>query len=200
MNKICWANTENFNDAEFIVIGIPDESQSHSLRKGTGEAPSQIRNISNMRDLYERNGKISLGRPFKGTQKKVHDLGNISRDQIKDIYEKITSSLKIPISIGGDHSITREIIRSLTKDNEKISLVYFDAHPDFVSSNTNYYGSVITDVLSNIEIESSVQIGIRTPEEEELNNLEKYHLQIITPFDIKLKGIQNISNEIHELS
>ena len=196
VNKISWANTENFNNAEFIVIGIPDESQSHSLRKGTEEAPSQIRKISNMRDSYERNGKISLGRPFKGSQKKVYDFGNISRDQIKDTYEKIISASKIPISIGGDHSITREIIRSIKKDNEKISLVYFDAHPDFVSSSTNYYGSVLTDVLSNIEIESSVQIGIRSPEEEELNNIKKYNIQVITPFDIKLKGIQNITNEI----
>jgi len=42
--------------------------------------------------------------------------------------------------------------------------VYFDAHPDFVNSTTNYYGSVINDVLSNIETASSIQIGIRTPE------------------------------------
>ena len=40
MEKICWANTENFDDAEFVIVGIPDESQSHSLRKGTEEASS----------------------------------------------------------------------------------------------------------------------------------------------------------------
>ena len=50
--------------------------------------------------------------------------------------------------------------------------MYFDAHPDFVNSHTNYYGSVITDVFSHIEIESSIQIGIRTPEDEELENIK----------------------------
>ena len=196
MERICWANTENFDDAEFVIVGIPDESESHALRKGTEEAPFKIRQISNLRDSFERNGKISLGRPFQGSEKKVHDMGNINRPQIENIYDKISASSKIPISIGGDHSISRQIINALAKRYGKISLVYFDAHPDFVSSTTNYYGSVVNDVLSNIEIASSVQIGIRTPEQEELDNIKKYHLEVITPFDIQKHGIKLVTNSV----
>jgi len=196
MEKICWANTDNFDEAEFVIIGIPDESQSHALRKGTEEAPFKIRQISNLRDSFERNETISLGRPFQGSEKKVHDFGNISRSQIENIYDKISASSKIPISIGGDHSITRQIINALAKRHGKISLVYFDAHPDFVSSATNYYGSVVNDVLSNIEINSSVQIGIRTPEQEELDNIKKYNLEVITPFDIRKQGINQVTNSV----
>ena len=196
MEKICWANTENFDDAEFVIVGIPDESQSHALRKGTEEAPSRIRQISNIRDSYQRDDAVSLGRPFSGTEKKVHDFGNITRSQIKNIFEKISSSSKIPISIGGDHSITREIIESMSKSDETISLVYFDAHPDFVASHTNYYGSVIYDIIPHIEIESSVQIGIRTPEEEELNNIKTHNFHVITPFDIHKHGIEEITNSV----
>lgn len=196
MEKICWANSDNFHDARFVILGIPDESQSHALRKGTKDAPLKIRQISNLRDSYERDGKTSLGRPVKGTIKKVHDLGNITRNQIKYTFEKIMNSSKIPISIGGDHSITSEIITSMAKPNEKISMVYFDAHPDFVSSHSNYYGSVITDILPHLEVESSVQIGIRTPEEEELENLKKHNFQTFTPFDISKQGIENIANSV----
>lgn len=196
MEKICWANTDDFEESEFVVIGIPDESQSHALRKGTEEAPSKIRQISNLRDTYERDGKIILGRPFQGSEKKVHDLGNITRSQIENIYDKISASSKIPISIGGDHSISRQIINTLTKRHGKISLVYFDAHPDFVSSTTNYHGSVTNDVLSNIEITSSVQIGIRTPEQEELDNIKKHNLKVITPFDIREQGIKEVTNSV----
>ncbi len=196
MEKICWANTDDFEQSEFVIIGIPDESQSHALRKGTEEAPFKIRQISNLRDSFERDGKISLGRPFQGTQKKVHDFGNITRSQIESIYYKISASSKIPISIGGDHSITRQIINAITKKYGKISLVYFDAHPDFVSSMTNYYGSVVNDILPNIEIASSVQIGIRTPEQEELDNIKKFNLEVITPFDIQKKGIKQVANSI----
>lgn len=196
MEKICWANTRNFDDAEFVIVGIPDETQSHALRKGTEEAPFKIRQISNLRDTYDRDGAISLGRPFKGTEKKVHDIGNIDRYQIEDTYDKISASSKIPISIGGDHSITRQILNTMTKKIGKVSLVYFDAHPDFVSSATNYYGSVVNDVLSNIEIESSVEIGIRTPEQEELNNIQKHNLDVITPFDIIEKGIEQVADSV----
>jgi len=196
LEKICWANTDNFEESEFVIIGIPDESQSHALRKGTEEAPNKIRQISNLRDSFERGGEKSVGRPFQGSEKKVHDMGNIRREQIENIYEKISTSSKIPISIGGDHSITRQIINAMAPKHEKISLVYFDAHPDFVSSTTNYYGSVVNDVLSNIEIASSVQIGIRTPEQEELDNIKKFNLEIITPFDIQEQGIKKVTDSI----
>lgn len=195
MEKICWANKKNLEDAEFVVIGIPDESQSHALRKGTEAAPSRIRQISNQRDTYARDDKIILGRPTHGTEKHVCDYGDIAREQIKSVYEKISQS-KIPITIGGDHSLTSEIINTIAKHTGKISLVYFDAHPDFVSSSTNYYGSVVNDVLSNINIDSSLAIGIRTPEQEELDNIKKYNLEIITPIDIKEKGIKNIAKDI----
>jgi agmatinase len=196
MEKICWANTDDFEQSEFVIIGIPDESQSHALRKGTEEAPFKIRQISNLHDSYKRNGKISLGRPFQGSEKKVHDFGNITRSEIENIYDKISTSSKIPISIGGDHSITQQIVNTMAKRYGKISLIYFDAHPDFVSSITNYYGSVVNDVLSNIEIASSVEIGIRTPEQDELDNIKKYNLQVITPFDIREQGIKQIANSI----
>jgi agmatinase len=196
MEKICWANTDDFEESEFVVIGIPDESQSHALRRGTEEAPDKIRQISNIRDSFERNGKITLGRPFQGSEKKVHDFGNIRREQIENIYGKISESLKISISMGGDHSITRQIIKALTKKYGKVSLVYFDAHPDFVSSTSNYYGSIVNDVFSNIEISSSVQIGIRTPEQEELDNIKKFNLEIITSFDIQEQGIKKIASSI----
>ena len=195
--KICWANTENFDESNIVIVGVPDESQSHALRKGTSEAPRFIRELSNIRDSYTREGKKSLGIPFTGSgQQKVFDYGNISRDQIDEVYDKIISNSKIPIMIGGDHSISGEVIKSISKRTEPISLVYFDAHPDFVSSTTNYYGSVFNDILPFIDIKSSIQIGIRTPEQEELDNIKKYELMVITPFEIVDKGVKEIANSI----
>jgi agmatinase len=196
MEKICWANTANFEEAEIVIVGIPDESQSHALRQGTEEAPRRIREISNVRDSYTRNGKRSLGLPLHGNVKKVHDIGNISRAEIDNLYYKIAEQKKIPISMGGDHSISRQIIKSLSNKLGKISLIYFDAHPDLVSSTTNYYGSVFYDVLPNINIESSIQIGTRTPEKEELDNINKYNIKVISPFEIQEKGIKKISDSI----
>ncbi len=87
---ISWANTDDFEESEIVILGIPDESQSHALRKGASEAPHFIREISHLRDSFTRKGKKSLGLPFNGiTQKKILDYGNISKDQINEVFSKI---------------------------------------------------------------------------------------------------------------
>lgn len=196
---ISWANTTDFDESEIVILGIPDESQSHALRKGASEAPHFIREISNLRDSFTREGKRSLGFPFNGIKnKKILDYGDISKDQINEVFSKIISKEKIPITIGGDHAITRDIIKSIAAEKGPLSLVYFDAHPDFVSSTQNYYGSVFSDVLPHIDPKTSLQIGIRTPEQEEIDNLKKYEIKVITPFDVIEKGVKEISNLISQ--
>jgi agmatinase len=187
--KICWANTDNFDESDIVIIGIPDESKSHALRKGASEAPDKIREISSIRDTYTRNGQISLGLPISGIKKKIFDYGNVKKTDIGNVIDKVISRSKIPISLGGDHSISLEIIKSISKKLGPISLVYFDAHPDFIGSTQNYYGSVFYDSLSYIDIKSSLQIGIRTPEQEEIENMKKYGITVITPLDIVKNGI-----------
>lgn len=195
MNKICWSNT-SFTNSSVIIIGIPDESQSHALRKGAAEAPYKIREISNIRDSYIRKGKTTLGLPRNGIKTKVFDYGNMTRGEIDEVYDKILVDSKTPILIGGDHSITKHVIKAISNTVGKISLVYFDAHPDFISSTTNYYGSVFYDILPNIDITTSIQIGIRTPEQEEIDNLAKYDVSVITPFDIIEKGVKQVTEQI----
>ena len=194
MEKICWDNS-NYQDSNVVIIGIPDESQSHSLRQGTSEAPEKIRKISNLADSYNRDGKKSIGYPLNGISKKVFDYGDITRQQITKTFEKIIKDSKIPISIGGDHSLSGTIIREFSK-SRKLSLVYFDAHPDFITSVKNYYGSVFGDVLEFIDTKNSMQIGIRTPEKEEIDNLKRAQISVISPFDIVEKGIARISEQI----
>lgn len=194
--NICWANTENFNEAEVVIVGIPDESKSHSLRKGTSEAPHKIREISNIRDTYKRGSEISLGFPLGNISKRVYDYGNILRPEVGDTIDKIVTKSKIPISIGGDHFISTEIIKSIAKKHGPLSLVYFDAHPDMVSSVHGYYGSVVYDVLPFIDVKSSILVGVRTPEQEEIDNIKKYDLTVIPPLDILRNGIAKAEEAI----
>jgi agmatinase len=188
--KICWANTTSIEQSSIVIVGIPDESGSHSIQLGAAEAPDTIRRISNKRDVYDEKKFLCLAHPVSGLGSAgIYDYGNIKKNQVTQTFEKILAFPKTPISIGGDHSITTSILKSFAKKYGKISLVYFDAHPDFVSHTRDYYGSVITDSLEYINVKSSLQIGIRSPEEEEIVNLKKYGLQIITPFDIVENGI-----------
>lgn len=196
MESICWNNAQDFDNADVIILGVPDESHSHSLRKGTKDAPQKIREVSNLRDVYYHNDKKSLGLPNKNIKKKIFDYGNIERNEISSLYNKIFQSPKFPLLIGGDHSITKSVIECIYKNIGKISLVYFDAHPDFIGSVTDYYGSVFYDVLPYIDTASSIQIGIRTPEAEELENLKHYKVEVITPKNILSQGIRQVSEHV----
>jgi agmatinase len=195
--KICWANTSSFDDSDIVIVGIPDESGSHAYLKGTSKAPDTIRRVSNERDIYVEGDLKCLALPAQGLPAtRVYDYGNIKKQQISEVIDKITSSSKIPVLMGGDHSLTTPIIKALAKKHQPISLVYFDAHPDFVNHTRNYYGSIITDSLQYLDVKSSVMVGIRTPEETEIDNIKKHGFRVITPFDVVESGINQITKTI----
>jgi agmatinase len=89
--------------------------------------------------------------------------------------------------LGGDHSITFDVLKGLKSTQEEISIVYLDAHPDIVCSERRYYGSVICDVndLTTINLKKSAIIGVRATENEEVTNLTTYGIPIFTPLDIQ---------------
>ncbi|HXG74860.1 MAG TPA: arginase family protein [Candidatus Nitrosotenuis sp.] len=194
--KICWANTADFDSAKVVIVGIPSEVGSHAARKGSSRAPDTIRMISNRMDVYVHKKKFSVANPVGGTPVvRVFDYGNIKRDEIPTAFDKIAGS-KIPITIGGDHSNTAPIIKSLGKKLGPISLVYFDAHPDMISSRGSYYGSTVFDSLPYIDAKSSALVGIRSPEQEEIENIRKHQIIVVSPFDVAQKGIDQIAQTL----
>jgi len=179
---------------------VPDESKSHAKRRGASKGPDSLRTASNSFEFFERDGKIIPICPMKGTleNKKIFDFGNTSREDLYRLVFDIVSARKLPITIGGDHSITTLILQAIHEafQGDKISLLYFDAHPDFVSSTRDYYGSVITDSSSYINFTKSILIGTRAAELEELENANKQKLEIITPIDIIELGINTTVKKI----
>jgi agmatinase len=191
--KLLHSNVKSIFQADIVVVGVPDESRSHARRKGTSKGPDSLRIASNSFEFFEREGKIIPICPMKGTleDKKILDFGNTSREDLYRLVFDIVSAKKLPITIGGDHSITTLILQAIHEafEGDKVSLLYFDAHPDFVSSTRNYYGSVITDSSEYINFTKSMLIGTRAAELEELKNASKQKLEIITPIDIIEFGI-----------
>jgi len=198
--KLLHSNVNSVSDADIVIIGVPDESRSHAKRRGASKGPNSLRIASNSFEFFERAGKIIPICPMKGTlqNKKILDFGNVSRKNLHKLIFDIASAKKIPITIGGDHSITTIILHAIYEvfNEDKITLLYFDAHPDFVSSTRNYYGSVITDSFNYINFTKSILIGTRAAELEELENASKQKLEIITPINIIEMGINSTVKKI----
>jgi agmatinase len=191
--KLLHSNVKSIFQADIVVIGVPDETKSHAKRRGANKGPDGLRTAANLFEFFERDGKIIPICPMKGTleDKKILDIGNIAKEDLFRLVFDIVSAKKLPITIGGDHSITCLILQAIYEalEFDKISLLYFDAHPDFVSSTRDYYGSVITDSFNYINFTKSILIGTRAAELEELENASRQNLEIITPIDIVESGI-----------
>lgn len=198
IEKIFYANSKAFDYSKIILLGVPDESFSHAKRKGASKGPDALREGCNKYERFIRNGKSISINPFSGTipSNNILDIGNIKREELYERISQITKKDKIPVVFGGDHSITSLIIKAIGENIGKIGIIYFDAHPDFVTSERNYYGSVISDSLEHIDSYKSIFIGTRACEDEELKNLNENGFDIITPLDFLRYSIQDISKRI----
>jgi agmatinase len=195
--KFAWANSD-YRNADVVLLGVPDESGSRSYRKGCSKAPDKIREVSQIREVYGIK-RVALPQVCK-LNKNIYDMGNIKKSELTKNVKKLLDHNKIPVVIGGDHSITASVLKAYESRYKKnqISLVYFDAHPDFVCSPTSYYGSVVCDVSAYkiIDIQKSIGVGIRAIESEEIINMQLYNFKIIYAVKIPEKGIVNIMKEI----
>jgi len=200
MARLRRSNASRIEDADIVVIGVPDESRSHAKRKSTSRAPDVLRIASNESEFFERGGKLIPTWPMRGTfeNKCVFDAGNIGdKKELRRLVLDIVSRGKFPVMIGGDHSLTTEVLSAVSKAaDEKLALLYFDAHPDFVSSARDYYGSVLTDSAQALDFTKSMLIGTRAAEPEELENAKQANLQIINPLDIAELGVQKAAEMI----
>lgn len=194
-----YSNVVNINEANIVLLGVADESKSKAPRQGTKNGPNQLRKALFSSENFKRSGQLIPICPMKGDlfTKKVFDIGNVKRNNLYFQIATLISQQKIPIVIGGDHSITTtnlHAIKMITK--KKINLIYFDAHPDFVTSTKDYYGSVVSDSLDCISIKKSIFVGIRACEPEESYNIAKYGANIIDPMDVQEHGTKKILKKI----
>ncbi|MGV8142085.1 MAG: arginase family protein [Candidatus Pacearchaeota archaeon] len=203
MAKYYLHNSE-YKDSDVVILAVPDNSGSHSSRaSGVKLAPDYIRKVSQKMDVYkwkkEKSRKVESNRG--AITSKVCDIGNIKKKKVENKILTIVSDDKIPITLGGDHSITSQIVKGVSEaHNPKFAFVYFDAHPDFRCGFGDYYGSVLCEFekLKNVSFKNSVLIGMRAPEKSELLAIKKSGLLVVTPEDIELYGMKKIIAKINK--
>lgn len=198
VDRFPLANVNSISEAEIALILVADESKSLATRKGTDQGPKAMRYAFENSEVFKREGKTILICPMRNNylNKKILDLGFTNRNDLYSLICELVTNKIIPVVIGGDHSVTTIAIDAISSTLGKIGLVYFDAHPDFVSSKTDYYGSVITDSLGRLEEDNVTFVGTRAAELEEVENINRSGFQVVTPLDILEEGINKIIDKI----
>ena len=158
-------------DVDVAIVGVPFDT-GVSYRPGARFGPNHVRESSRL--LRPFNPAVNVS-PFATQQ--VVDAGDIAANpfdieeaisSIHKSYDQLSERAKKIVTIGGDHTITLPILRSLKAKHGAISVVHFDAHLDTWDS---YFGADYTHGTTFrraseeglLDPEGCMHIGIRGP-------------------------------------
>lgn len=189
----------SFDDARVVIFGVPFD-RTCSFRSGSRWAPDAIREASYNFETY----MMEHGRDILDV--KFHDLGNLpdfstSAEMVKEVSstsEGIVKAGKIPLAIGGEHSIAPAVVRGLRKD---VGVIGLDAHLDFRDA---YLGDKWSHACSqrrigeHVGFDRTVYAGVRSFSAEEKEDRERLSLSFISAYEIHQRGIERaIDRALH---
>ena len=156
---------------DVALLGIPYDGGS-SYRTGARFGPRAVREQSSLIRPWHPVLKVH---PFE--RLRVADCGDvdvapISIERTYAAIERRVAAIveqgAVPVSVGGDHSVTLPILRVLARRHGPVGLVHFDAHPDTWDE---YFGSkffhgtpfrrAVEEGL--LDPRRMIQVGIRGP-------------------------------------
>jgi agmatinase len=189
-----------FEEAEYVILGTPLDATS-TYRSGARFAPLAIREASLNIETYSFRAGVDI------EDLKIHDLGDLhiagAVDETLKRLELVTRDLfetkKMPVIIGGEHTITLGIMRGV---GEKVVLVSFDAHLDL---RNEYMGRTVSHTTfmrridEQIKPEKILEIGTRAACKEELDYARESDIQFLTVQQIRKDGIERTAEKIETL-
>ena len=166
------------------VLGIPFDENS-SFLKGSAKAPQKIIEAfySDSSNAFSENGFNC-----RDTKKiKIFDEVKLLSGElaIEEIRNKAQNELRKGnnlISIGGDHSITFPLIQAHSTQYKTLNILHFDAHPDLYDNFENNpfsHASPFARVMENNLVKRLVQIGIRTLNDHQKEQVNKFGVEVI---------------------
>src|ERR1043165_2545008 len=174
----------NEQRAKLALIGIRYDENS-SFTKGAADAPPQIRAAlrSDAWTLTSENGTDLSGDSI------FFDAGNIEPVTGSEMSALIENSVHtliaddlMPISLGGDHSITAPVVRAFARKYKDLNILHFDAHPDIYDSyqgNRNSHASPFARIMEEKLVKRLVQVGIRTFTVDEREQVRRFGVESI---------------------
>ncbi len=177
------------DEALFHVIPVPYEKTVTS-GKGTRKGPSAILEASQQLELFD--GKGVPGERGIYTDA-VHDCKGAAEmvlGSLADRVERIVQQAKIPVVLGGEHTISAGALKGVVRRNGPIGLVQFDAHSDL---RDHYEGSKYNHAcVMRRALEMGIrlfQLGVRSLSVNEVVYRKRNNIEFLDAGDIAARGI-----------
>ena len=171
------------------LIGMPTDMHSSFLR-GPAKAPPLIRAA-----LFSPHGNNASESGLElGAEIDLHDCGDLplteSLEDDERITQAVTASLKagsVPISLGGDHSITFPILRAIEARHGPVDILHFDAHPDLydeLDGDRRSHASPFARIMEAGLASKLTQVGIRTLNKHQRQQADRFGVAIVAMRDV----------------
>ena len=218
----------SFNDIikkQIRVIGVPlDLGQQ---RRGVDMGPSAVRvaglesKLESLGHTVEDAGTVGV---ILAEQKNPGDpharyLKEITAKctKLAELVCKTLEEKKVPISIGGDHSMAAGTVSGVAeyfhRQNQHIGLIWIDAHSDINTPDTspsgNVHGMPLGAIMGlgpeplakmfgwspKVRPENCVLVGIRDVDQAEKENIKRAGIEFFTMRDIDERGMRTVMEE-----
>lgn len=204
------------------MIGVPMDLGGG--RRGVDMGPSAIR-IAGLEDgirrlglLYEDRGNLAVPAPESREPRdpRARFLGEISRacQRLRVKVEKVLEDGAFPLVVGGDHSIAVGTVAAISsyhhRRNQRIGLIWFDAHGDMNTPDTSPSGNIhgmpcaavlgrgapelvgLGDVVPMVDPRNAVIVGVRDLDQYEREEIKSTGVKVFTMRDIDMWGMNEI--------
>src|SRR5215470_13950513 len=211
------------------VIGVPlDLGQS---RRGVDMGPSAVRvagleaRLEAIGHVVEDGGNVAVAIPEQKKEGAAHAkyLKEITATCTKsaDLVLKTLESGKVPLVLGGDHSVAAGTVAGVAQfyreqrrvQEQKIGLIWIDAHADINTPETspsgNVHGMPLAAILGlgpaelaniygfspKVRPENCVLVGVRDIDASEKENVRETGIEVYTMRDIDERGMRTVIEE-----
>jgi arginase len=212
------------------VIGVPlDLGQS---RRGVDMGPSAVRvagleaRLEALGHVVEDGGNVAVAIPEQKKEGDTHAkyLKEITATCTKhaELVLKTLEAGKVPLSLGGDHSVAAGTVAGVAefyrRQNQKIGLIWIDAHSDIntpaSSPSGNVHGMPLAAIMGlgptelgsifnfspKVSPENCVLVGVRDIDAIEKENVRRAGIKVFTMRDIDERGMRTVMEEAVRLA
>jgi guanidinopropionase len=157
------------SELDIALVGVPFDGGAEN-RPGQRHGPREVRNMSSLLRAVHHVTRVN---PYELCR--VADMGDVpmniafdleaSHAAITEFFRSVHAAGAVPLSVGGDHSITLPILRAIAADRP-VGLVHIDAHTDTCDEEFGCrftHGTPFRRAVEEglLDPKRTVQIGIR---------------------------------------
>lgn len=202
--------THDLAGAKAAYLGVPFDCGIHPFRIGSRQGPQAIREASILVRPY--NSELADFSPVERLG--LVDRGNVrlTPSRIVDAFERIEAAAAqiheagvIPITTGGDGSVSLPLMRAAAKRHQGLVALHIDSHTDSYSYDPNDRYNAATQFTHAAEEQlilasCSYHVGIRgtTYTSGVFEHTKSLGYNIITMRELLRRGFDDVLKELHE--